>query len=373
MAKHFWQGIATITGVSIGAGILALPYAINKVGFLLGAIEIIIIGIAMLMLNLFLGEVILRTKGNHQLYNLAGKYLGYNGKRLMFIAFVLGIYGAIAAYLIGEGELISLLLNIPYASAGVIFFCFLAIITYFGVNILEKSEMTMNAIKILLFLSIFYFVANDSFSYANLARVSYSNILLPLGTLLFSFMCFSILPEIKEELKGNYKDLKKVIIIASIITIIVYILFTFLVIGATGDSTSEVATIALSIGFNSRVMVLINLFAVVTILTAAVALSFALKQMFIEDFKIKNVTAWLLTLLPPVVISVMLKSFSTIIALTGAITGGLTGAMVMMMYQNAKKYGDRKPEYFIRNNIIIEVLLLIIFVAALFIEILSII
>lgn len=371
--KHFWQGVATLTGVSIGAGILAMPYALNKTGFFIGSIEIIIVGLAMMLLSLYLGEIILRTKGEHQLYGLAEKYLGKYGKIVMFIAFVVGAYGTIAAYIVGEAEAISITLGTSKIFAGILYLIILSVILWVGIRLLEKSEVLLNLIKIFLFASIFYFVASNSFDYSNLTKIEPSNIFLPIGTLLFAFMCFSVIPELKQELRGNFKDIKKVIITSSIITIIGYILFNFIVIGSTGEGTSELATIALSLGKDKSAFLLINLFAIITIFTASIAISYALKQMFMEDLKINNFESWLLTLVPSIALALVFHNFATLIALTGALAGGIMGVLIILMYQNAKHLCTRKPEYTMKENKLLELFLIILFIVAVFTEILSII
>lgn len=65
----------------IGAGILGIPYVVAKAGFLTGLLDLIIIGLAVLVLNLYVGEIMLRTKEDHQLTGYAEKYLE-NGEKI---------------------------------------------------------------------------------------------------------------------------------------------------------------------------------------------------------------------------------------------------------------------------------------------------
>ena len=74
--KQLFTAISIITGTCIGAGFLAIPYVTAKAGFLTTLIYIIMFSIILLFVNLYLGEIILRTKKNHQLTGYAGKYLG---------------------------------------------------------------------------------------------------------------------------------------------------------------------------------------------------------------------------------------------------------------------------------------------------------
>ncbi|MBS3140412.1 hypothetical protein J4479_05415 [Candidatus Woesearchaeota archaeon] len=90
-----WVAIFTLVGTIIGAGILGIPYVVAKAGVLYGLILMVAIGIAFVYLNLFAGEVILRTNGHHQLTGYAGKYLGKIGKCFMALSLFVNIYGAL--------------------------------------------------------------------------------------------------------------------------------------------------------------------------------------------------------------------------------------------------------------------------------------
>ena len=73
--KHFYAAIATLVGTIIGAGVLGIPYVISQAGFITGLVNLVILGVAVLLLYLFVGEVVLRTRGNHQLTGYAEIYL----------------------------------------------------------------------------------------------------------------------------------------------------------------------------------------------------------------------------------------------------------------------------------------------------------
>ncbi|HLD37857.1 MAG TPA: aromatic amino acid transport family protein, partial [Candidatus Nanoarchaeia archaeon] len=99
--KTFLAGISILIGTAIGAGVLGIPYVVAKSGFLIGAIHILLIGAIILLANLYLGEIVLRTKGKHQLGGYARKYLGKTGSFFMSFAIIFSVYSAIIAYLVG--------------------------------------------------------------------------------------------------------------------------------------------------------------------------------------------------------------------------------------------------------------------------------
>ena len=91
MHLGFEEAVATLVGTIIGAGVLAIPYSMKKAGFLTGLLILVVLSIAVLFLFLFVGEIVLRTKGNHQLTGYAEKYLGKTGKALMLFAVIFAI------------------------------------------------------------------------------------------------------------------------------------------------------------------------------------------------------------------------------------------------------------------------------------------
>ena len=70
------EAIFMITGMTIGAGVLGIPYVVAQVGLKIGLLYIVILGAVILAMNLMLGDIAVRTKEELQIPGLAGKYLG---------------------------------------------------------------------------------------------------------------------------------------------------------------------------------------------------------------------------------------------------------------------------------------------------------
>jgi len=54
------EAVFMITGMTIGAGILGLPYVVSQVGLIIGLIYIVVLGLVVMMLNLIIGEIAVR-------------------------------------------------------------------------------------------------------------------------------------------------------------------------------------------------------------------------------------------------------------------------------------------------------------------------
>lgn len=368
--RSAFPAIATLTGTIIGAGILGIPYVFSKAGFIVGVVDLIVLGVMILFLNLYFGEVTLRTKTRHQLPGYAEKYLGKNGKILMLISSLVFLYGALIAYILGEGQVISFVLfgtttfSILFS---MIFFFVMLPIVYFGIKALEKGE-TFGLIVVSLIILIIFFVFVPKINPINFAFVSSNPVMwfMPYGVILFSFLALSALPEVREELQGQEKKMKKSIIIGSLIPIVLYLLFVIAVYGFSGQSTPEIATIALGR--------LPSLLAIFTMFTAFCAIGIALKELYIYDLKMKHDSAFALAFFPVFIISFFLMilnkaDFIKTISIIGGVAGGLAGILVLFMLKKAKEKSERKPEYSIPLNWPIIIILSLIFIAGIIYQI----
>lgn len=364
--KRLFEAVATLVGCVIGAGILGIPYVVAKAGFLTGVLNIVVIGLVMLLIHLYLGEVVLRTKGNHQLTGYAEKYTGKIGKYAMFISMIVGIYGAIIAYTLGGGAALASVFGGDSLLWSVIFFGFISWLIYIGLKAIEDSEAIIMPIIVLLVLFIF-FLALPRIKTGNLLEFSFTKLFLPYGVVLFAFLGNVAIPEMKEELQKYKKDLKKAIILGSTLPILIYIIFAFAVVGVLGTNTNEIGALGLAQILGEKMLFLGGLFALFTLTTSYLAVGLALKELFWYDYRLRKNTAWLLACFVPFLLFLVVKlsgiaTFTTVLNITGIITGAIVSSLIMIMVLNAKKKGERKPEYSIYINKLIAVLLILLFI-----------
>ncbi len=370
-SRHkIWMASTTLVGTIVGAGILGIPYVVAKAGFIIGFLFIVLLGLAFLYLNLFTGEIVLRTKEQHQLTGYAEKYLGRWGKRVMTFIMLFSIYGALTAYLIGEGESLRAIFKL----GSPLFYTLLFFII--GFFIVWRGVKATGKVELFLILLLFVVVASISiFSYRQLdfSRLSTFNwgyVFLPYGVILFSLLGSPAIPEMQEVLGEDKKLLKRAIIIGSLIPILLYIVFTAVIMGLVGIEQFEllqpnerIATIALSMYANPLMGVFANLLAILSMFTSFLTLSIALTEVYEYDYKISRAVSLLLTFSLPLVIAVFnLATFLRVLDITGAVAGGLNGVLIILLYWEAKKYGDRTPEYALGKHFILGAALMLLFI-----------
>ncbi len=360
MNKKFllWEAIATLVGTIIGAGILGIPYVIAKAGFWTGIFDIVLLGAVVLIIYLYLGEVVLRTKGFHQLPGYAEKYLGGIGKKLMIFSMVFGNYGALIAYIIGVGLALAAIFGGNALTYSIVFFIIVAVIIYKGLKAVGKSELVMLPF-IVFFILIISVLSIQHIDIGNFVTFDLTKVLVPYGVILFAFLGAAAIPELEQELVRNRKLLKKAIIIGVLIPVISYLIFAVAVVGVSGLGTSEIATIGLGEVMGSYMVIIGNVLAIITMTTSFLTLALALKQTYHYDYKLNKNLSWALTLFIPLIIALSgFTTFIQVIAISGVIAGGMEGVLIVLMAMKAKKLGDRKPEYSVKINWLIATVLI---------------
>lgn len=368
--------IATLVGTIVGAGILAIPYVVAQSGFLLGFIITVVLGLSLLLLNLMAGEIVLRTKQQHQLTGYAEKYLGRWGKRLMMFSMVFGIYGALTAYLIGEGETLKALVGWGHPLwYSLIFFVLAFLVIYQGVKAAGKVDLIL-VLLLLMVVAIIGIFSYKNIVINNLTSISWAKFFAPYGVILFALAGITSVPQMQEVLGEKKDTMKKAIIIGSTIPIILYLLFAFIVVGLIGLPNFEVlqpneriATVALSIYSSPIFGVLANCIAILSMFTSFLTLSIALIEMYEYDYVFSHSLALALTLSIPLLVTMLkLSTFITVVALTGAVAGGLQSILIIFMFWKAKKRGERVPEYSLKTYTFLGWFLVVLFALGVVLE-----
>lgn len=340
------MAVSILVGTCIGAGVLGIPYIAAQSGFFVTLGYILFIGVIILFVNLYLGEISLRTKEDHQLVGYAEKYLGKKWKHMVEFATVFGLFAALTAYMLGVGESISFLIfgNGSYSLwFGIFFGIVMAFLIKGGIKSLKEFEKIGVIIILSLLVAIFGFFVNKV-SFSNLLTYNSLNLFLPFGVVLFALMSFHAIPEVRFVLKNNERLFKKTMVTGTLISIFFYILFAFVIVGYKGFETPQVATLALG-----TVFIFLGIF---TMFTSYLSGGNALIEEFIFDERWNKNWSWFLASVIPIGLFILMQfsnffSFTHILSLGGVVSGGILAIAILFMVKNAKKKGDRKPEYLI--------------------------
>ena len=245
----------------------------------------------------------------------------------------------------------------------------MSVLLWHGTRSLKRYEK-YGVLVILFLLSLIFFIFIGKVDYGNMSYVNFSNVLIPLGVILFAFSSESAIPIVSLIIKKEKTLMKKIIFTSSIVSTFFYLLFTFVVFGAMGTQTPEIATFALG-----SVFVILGIF---TMFTSHLSLGNALEENFQFDDHLKKSKSWFFVCVVPILIYIVISffpyfSFTRILSIGGVISGGAIGILSLFIIKNAKIKTERKPEYSLPINWVIISIVTAIFLVGVFQEVFSII
>lgn len=352
--RTFLFALSTLIGTIIGAGIFGIPFVVSKSGVIPGVFYFLLLGGGVLLLHLFLGEVCLRTTGKHRLIGYASKYLGVWAKALITFSTLFGVIGALLAYMIIGGDFLNIIfssfISVPPGVYSVILWAVLSLFIVKGIQFITRAEFFMNAALFLVF-GIIFFTALPHVELSRFSLLNSSHIFLPYGVILFALTGWSAIPEIVDVFKKHTekRKLDNLIIFSSVITIVLYALFSFMVVGVAGTNTSEDALSGLIPFLGRDIIVLGALFGLIAVAASFLVLGNYLKNSLKYDYKTSVPFAIAAATLFPLFLFLLgFREFISVIGIVGIVVGVIEGIVIILLFQKAKTAGDRKPEYELR-------------------------
>lgn len=345
--------ISTLSGTIIGVGFFSLPYITSKVGIWVMLVYFLVLGGLVILIHQFFGELSLRTPDFKRLPGFAKIYLGSKGEIVAYISTIIGSLGALLAYLIVGGEFLENLLSPVFGGDNFVYtgFYFIigAFLIYFGIKAVAKVEFLGLILFFLTLISIFL-KGQPFLKIGNLFPVPDMNYLfLPYGAILFSLWGASLIPETEEMLGKQKKLIKKIIPISILVSIFIYLFFIVLILGITGEQTTESALLGLKNFLGNGIVSLGLFFGVLTTFTSFIALGLTLKKVFMFDLGIKKLHSFIIACFTPLILFLLgLKSFIPIISFVGGVLLSVDAILILLMYKKIN-----------RKNIIVYPLLLI--------------
>ncbi|ADA78812.1 aromatic amino acid transport family protein [Francisella tularensis] len=302
--------IFLIIGTSLGGGILAIPMILSYFGAIIGCLIMFLMWLLMTYSTLAVAEACLHFEKGISYLGLAHKLFKKPGIALVYICAFGILYGMLAAYISAIGSSFESLLNINYI---VIEICFVII---FGSFILKGtgSAEWLNRIFLSLKLIIILFtiiLLFRSIHLTNLGSYSFSNfkqLIIALPILATTFSAHIIIPSVVNYVGPHPKDIRRIIIIASFIILAIYICWIISIFGniaiygsknsfaeilkslSSEDSVTQLIYILKANIKSSEIISFIYSFITISITTAFITLSLALKDLILDRFKMANLS-----------------------------------------------------------------------------------
>ena len=335
---------AILSGSIIGVGIFSLPYIASQAGIWLMLFYLVVLSAIVAAINSIVGQIALKTPDFKRLPGFAGFHLGKWAEALSLATAALGGFGILLVYLIVGGDFLlnalSPIFGGNYLTYALIYFFAALIFIYFDIKAIAKVELL--ALISLIFVLILIFIKGfTSWSLENIFFASpapdIKSIFLPYGAIMFSLWGIGMIPEAEEMIKDNKKDIKKIIIISVLIPAVIYFLFILLVLGITGDQTSDSALTGLKNVLGGWIFAFCLFVGAVITFNAFLSLALTLKKVFMYDIGIKKSHSIIIVCCLPLILFLLgLRSFIPIVSFIGGVFVGIDGILILLMYKKIK-------------------------------------
>ena len=326
--------IFLIIGTSLGGGILAIPMILSYFGAIIGSIIMFLIWLLMTYSTLAVAEVCLHFEKGISYLGLAHKLFKKPGIVLVYICAFGILYGMLAAYISAIGSSFESLLNINYIIIEISFVIIFGGFILKGTGSAEWLNRVFLSVKLIIIIFIIVLLFK-SIRLTNLDSYSFSNfeqLIIALPILATTFSAHIIIPSVVNYLGPHPKDIRRIIIIASIIILAIYICWIISIFGniaiygsknsfaeilkslSSEDSVTQLIYILKANIKSSEIISFIYAFITISVTTAFITLLLALKDLILDRFKMtslsklnKNIMLSFLLFMLPIILNYYFK------------------------------------------------------------------
>lgn len=379
-------GSLLICGSCVGAGMLGLPIQTGIGGFFPSISAFLLVWFFMLSSGLILLEVNARFSIKANLLSMTSKILGPFGKVLCWIFYLFLFYAILVAYMAASGNILShflvthFLFQLTPVHATLFFVTAIGILTFFGTKTVDLANRFLMFFKILFFILVILFC----FTFIKPHLLEHSQALYmakSIPILITAFGFHNMIPTLLSYSGGNKDHVRKSIVYGSLLSLAIYLIWQFLVLGIIPLNGTISISSALKSGIEASQLLseylgksVIGLFiqglGFFAILTSFLTQSHTLSDFLSDGLKLKEtkqhqVLALILTLLPPLILTVLNPDvFYTALNFAGGIcTVVLFGILPSLMLW---KIQNQQPilKKFFQNRLFLA--LMLVFASAIF-------
>jgi tyrosine-specific transport protein len=313
-------GILLVSGTTIGAGMLALPVVTGLAGFYPSVALFIFYWIYMTYTAFLMLEVNLWMAPGTNLITMAKHTLGRAGEVVSWVIYLFLLYTLTAAYLAGGGPIFGGFLHywtgwqMPDWAGPIPLLLIFGFFVYKGTKSVDYVNRVLMIGLVVTYVLMVIFLTTHV-QPALLAHIDLKYILMPVSVVATSFGFHIIIPTLTTYLQRDERKLKTAILIGSLIPLVVYMIWEFLVLGiipldGTHGLTSGYlsgrngANLIASILDNPWLSSVAHAFSFFAIVTSFLGVSLSLSDFLADGFK-THAIRWgrgmicLLTFFPP--------------------------------------------------------------------------
>ena len=331
----------TMLGYIIGVGVFGVPYAYVRGGVWWGVGVTLLAGIVMLLVHLMFAQILIASGTQQREVGIVGKYLGPRWRAVALGAAMLGIYGGLLAYIIAAGRFADLLMPEALRFGPEIwgYLCFALFVAFLvpGRAAMTRVEALLTFILLFAILAVLALVAPHA-RLENMSWLAPRGMLGVFGVAVYALGGVAAVPTVLEIMGKDRAAGQRAVVRGTLFALGLTVLFGVIVAGASGLRTTEEAVRGLVPVTGSAIVQIAALFGLLGIATSFLPLATYLHDVYTLDLKVPTWPAWLLTLLPPLLLFASgERSFIRVIGFTGAVLVGTSNLLLIWSYLRARK------------------------------------
>ncbi|MDD3269945.1 MAG: aromatic amino acid transport family protein [Syntrophomonadaceae bacterium] len=329
-------------GTIIGAGILGLPFALAQGGFLLGSLLLLLAGFFAYLSAVQIGVLVYDQQEQLPLHSIIERYLGWRMSYLSLAAILFSTYGALIAYPLAIGEMVSTLFHLPAWLGAIVFITFIT--GFLSLNLKESNKIDAT-ITLLLTMLLLWIVLRSlpQVRLDNLLAFHPSRIFSSFGVIIFAFAGHLVIPSVIYYMGVKRETGIKVLGWSIFAVGLLYLLFFTVSTGVMGSEINRVATLGLGKHLSPILAIAGQLFTVLAIITSFFGLAISLRMTLARQFKLKPYHSLSLILVPVLLIDLLLSAnpgnaFVKVLNYAGGIGSALYIGFIPAMIMADKRF-----------------------------------
>lgn len=347
----FWEATFLMVGAGVGAGIMAVPYLASRTGYGSLLFILAIAYAANCLVHLMLAEVLLRTGRDLQVVELMRLYV-FRGRAwswLLWVVFTvlsIAFVANLAAYVAGEGEIVTELTGLSPRPAELLAYAVSAGVVFFGLKIVGVFEqfgaLVLFACVIALAVGALGVPAHVDVS----VEGDWRETLALYGMVMYALYTFFSVPQVVKGLAPDGRAAVRAILAGLAVNGILTGAIALIALGVSTDVT-KLAIIGVADRLGNWAGVVGSVFILVAFVTSYWSVSLALADILHERTGLHPKASWLVATLPSLLILYLgAGGFLEYLRLAGGATAIVVVLISIPMYVTARRIGEvRDPEW----------------------------
>ncbi len=340
--RRFLRSVQPFVGSVIGVGIFGLPFVFAQAGYVVGLAHLLVLAGVYLVVLLAYADIVTNTKGHPRFVGIVRKYLGPKWSWIAVLLMLVGIWGALLAYILIGGEFLHVLFSEVTGGSlvtfQIVFFLICSLLLIGGLGFIARLEVVfVFALLVLLVLIMIGSLPHADVS--NLVTIDSEQWFLPFGVVLFALGGISVIPEMAQILGRDRKRLRSSVAVGLMTVALIYVLFAASVVSVTGMETSQEAMIGLGQALGPWAVTIGAVIGLFSVFTSFLILGISAMDMLMYDYRRRYLVSWFAAISVPFCIFLLgAREFIEVVGFIGGVVGGMSGLLLILMYLKAKKH-----------------------------------